>query len=299
MDQVISKALGYIGIIIIAYFLKTKHLIPQTASSIFSALMLNFTLPCAIVMNMNGTSVTLSCLWVIAIGILYNIISLVIGYLSSSQKNQKIMKMINVSGYNIGCFAMPFIGGFLTPEALLVTSMFDIGNSLMCLGFNYGIASALQSSYQHFDFRQLLSKVIHSFPIWTYIIMFILAFLSVPVPNSLLPFFETVGKANPFIAMLVIGFSLQIKFQSDYLKEIYQVVSLRLVISLCLALLTAFLPFTFIVRKTILILCFAPIGAAAIVFTELLNLDSQKAACVNSIYVVVSILAMTLCLMFI
>lgn len=297
MFEILIKAIGYICIIGIAYLLKKKKLVPESSAQVFSSVMLKLTLPCAIIVSMNHQTLELSMLMIIFIGILYNALSLFIGYFSGYKNHQSLMRMINVSGYNIGCFAMPFMNGFFDTTALIVTSLFDIGNSIMCLGFNFGIASALQEQ-QHFHFQSVFHKVIQSVPIWTYVMMLIMSYMSIQVPIFVLPFCETVGNANPFIAMAVIGFSMQITWKKDYLRDVFQVIGVRLMISMFLAIVTYFLPLDYVLKAPLIILCFSPIGAAAVVFTGMLGLDDEKAACINSIYVLISIILMCLCISF-
>lgn len=299
MHAILPKVCGYLGIILVSYVLKRKGIVNQQAYSIFSSLMLKLTLPCAIIMNMNNQHIDFSLLFIILLGLSYNAVSLMIGYWSGKKNQQSLMQMINVSGYNIGCFAMPFVSGFFDTKGFIVTSLFDIGNSIMCLGVNYGIASAIKNKHQHFALQSMFIKVFHSIPVWTYFIMLILSFVSIKLPSFFLPFLETIGNSNPFIAMAVIGFSLQLIFKKEYLVAIFRIVSLRLFISICLAIFTYLLPIDNSLKSPLIILCFSPIGAAAVVFTELLGLDYEKAACINSIYVIISIIMMCLCISFI
>lgn len=298
MIVILSKACGYLGIILMIYIIKRKEIVDQQAYYIFSTIMLNLTLPCAIIINMNNQHIDFSLLFIILLGLSYNAVSLIIGYWSGKKNQQSLMQMINISGYNIGCFAMPFVSGFFDTTGFIVTSLFDIGNSIMCLGVNYGIASAIKDKHQHFDLQSMFIKVLHSIPVWIYFIMLILSFMSIKLPSFFLPFLETIGNANPFIAMSVIGFSLQITLKREYLADIFKIVSLRLFISICLAIFTYLLPIDNSLKSPLIILCFSPIGAAAVVFTELLSLDYEKAACINSIYVIISIIMMCLCIAF-
>lgn len=50
--------------------------------------------------------------------------------------------IINFSGYNIGCFTLPFIQSFIGPAGVVATCLFDAGNSVMCTGATYSIAKA-------------------------------------------------------------------------------------------------------------------------------------------------------------
>lgn len=294
MLTIISKAVCYVVIIIGAYWCKSKNKVPKNSSQIFSMIMLNFTLPCAIIMNFNNQVIPITMLFLIGLGILYNLISLFIGYIIGNMNERNIMTMINVSGYNIGCFAMPFVSGFFTADAVLVTSLFDIGNSIMCLGFNYTIASLIQMKDKQTNVIEIGKRILSSVPIWTYFVMLTMSFLSLKIPDFLLPLFETVGKANSFVAMCVIGLSIHITYKKDYLKHIMQIVSLRFIISVLLAIITYLFVYPIYLRNVIIILCFAPIGAASIIFTNWLGLDSEESACINSFYVIISIVMMSI-----
>lgn len=293
MYGIISKALSYFLIILTGYLLKTKIYIKEDASEVLSFIMLKITLPCSIVANMNGQSIKLTFLYIILLGIMYNVISLFIGYVSALNSESSIITMMNVSGYNIGCFAMPFVSGIFSPTAILATSMFDIGNSIMCLGFNYGIASALNEKKKYISFKNIFSKVIESIPIWTYIVMFVLCLINVKVPNFILPYFEVVGRANAFVAMLVVGVSMEVGFKKEELKIFFSCVSIRLIVSSILALISWSLPFNYEMRRVLIVLCFSPIGAASIVFTGKLGFNKQLAALINSLYIIISIVIMT------
>ena len=100
MHAILAKACGYLGIILVSYAL--KRIVNQQAYSIFSSLMLNLTLPCAIIINMNNQQIAFSLLFIILLGLSYNAVSLMIGYSSGKKNQQSLMQMINVSGYIMG-----------------------------------------------------------------------------------------------------------------------------------------------------------------------------------------------------
>ncbi|MEG0368051.1 MAG: hypothetical protein RR585_14510 [Coprobacillus sp.] len=295
--NVIVKALCYVIIIIVTYLLKKKKIVPLDSSRVFSSIMLTLTLPCAIVVNLNAQIIPIHMLFVIGLGIVYNVISLLIGYFVGERKKNGIMTMINVSGYNIGCFAMPFVSGVFTAQGILITSLFDIGNSLMCLGFNFGIASAIQAKRSRAHIKNVLLKVMQSVPIWTYIIMLLLCLFALQLPACFLPFFEVVGQSNAFIAMAVIGLSINIVYKKEYLLHIISVIVLRIIISILLTIISFCLPIPAVIRNVIIILCFSPIGAASIIFTRQLGLDSEEAASINSLYIIISIVIMSILIM--
>lgn len=93
--------------------------------------------------------------------------------------------MLNASGCNIGNFAMPFAQGFLGPVGVIAVSLFDCGNSMICLGGAYSIASIVKSGDGKFRIKPILNNLVHSIPLMTYIFMTILGLLHLSLPPRL------------------------------------------------------------------------------------------------------------------
>lgn len=49
-------------------------------------------------------------------------------------REQQAFGILNLSGYNIGNFTMPFVQSFLGPIGVITTSVYDVGNAFVCLG---------------------------------------------------------------------------------------------------------------------------------------------------------------------
>ena len=49
--------------------------------------------------------------------------------------------MLNCSGHNVGAYATPIIATIFPPAAVIATSMYDIGNSIMAAGGVYALAA--------------------------------------------------------------------------------------------------------------------------------------------------------------
>ncbi len=50
---------------------------------------------------------------------------------------------MQLSGYNIGTFTLPFVQAFFPASSLLSVIVFDAGNAIMVLGGNYSIATGI------------------------------------------------------------------------------------------------------------------------------------------------------------
>ena len=76
-------------------------------------------------------------------------------------KAQAAFAMLNLPGYNIGTFALPFTQEFLGPVGVLTTSLFDVGNACICLGGSHAMACLVKDG-KGFDLGRLLKALVTS-----------------------------------------------------------------------------------------------------------------------------------------
>ena len=70
---------------------------------------------------------------------------------------------------------MPFIQGFLGPQGVIATCMFDTGNALMTCGGSYALSCALIGSEggEKFTVKDFARKIFCSVPFDTYVVAMI------------------------------------------------------------------------------------------------------------------------------
>lgn len=200
MLDVFIKSLTFVIIICIGFSLKRAKVLKKRDADVLATIVMNVTLPCALLTSANGISVDSTILILLLCGICSNLIMIMIGYLAS-KKEKPIMQgvyMLNCSGYNIGNFALAFIQSFFPGLGVAYLCAFDIGNAFMGLGITYAIADVVASGESHFDFKQLLKKLFSSIPFDVYIIVFILALLKISIPAPILTMASTIGAGNAF-----------------------------------------------------------------------------------------------------
>ena len=54
--------------------------------------------------------------------------------LGGKDRDEKAFHILNMSGYNIGNFTMPFTAGFFGPTGVVITSLFDTGKRVYLSG---------------------------------------------------------------------------------------------------------------------------------------------------------------------
>lgn len=295
MLDILLRACFFVAIIALGFFLKKIGLFKDADFHILANIVLKITLPAAIVVNFANMQIEPAMLTIALLGLGGGLIYIGLAFLINvkSTKEQRAFDVLNLPGYNIGCFALPFIQGFLGPIGVVTTSLFDTGNAFVCLGGAFGVASSVKYG-NGFSFRQLFSALCKSVPFLAYIIMLILCFLQVPIPNQAVSFFQIIANANTFLAMLMIGIGFKLNPSREQLGHITKIVILRYSISAILAVIFYFLlPFDLEVRKALVFLCFSPIGSAVPPFTAQLKSDVGLSSAINSICIICSIVFMT------
>lgn len=294
MIETVMKAAILISFIFCGYVLKQIGLFGRDAFTTISTIVFNITLPAAIIINLNGINFEYNYLFISVLAIAFNLILVGAGYFAGKTKEEKVFYMLNMNGYNIGNFALPFVSYFFDSAAVLIVCIFDAGNSLMCLGGAYGLASCVQGKKGE-NMGKLIGKTIFSsVPVLTYICMITLSLLSIQLPTPMVDWLKIPASANTFLSMLMIGVALGLSMNKKYVHMIYTNIGLRLGISIALVLGIYFiLDYTMAIKKVLMILSFAPIAGMACYYTAKLKGNIEVAACVNSFYILLSVVVMS------
>lgn len=298
MLDVLTRAGCFVAIIFLGYFLKRIGLFKDSDFKVLSNIVLKVTLPAAIVVNFANKDIDFSLLILTALGFLFGTVYVVLGFLLNlrNSKEQRAFEILNLPGYNIGCFAMPFVQSFLGSTGVIATCLFDIGNGFVCLGGSFSIASMVKDGGR-FSFGRIIKTLLKSVPFILYLIMPILCFAHIPIPEAVTTFAGIIANANAFLAMFMIGVGFKLTADKTQIGRILKVVITRYAVATLLALLIYFvLPFTGEIQKALILLVFSPIGAAVPPFTGELKGDIGLSSAINSICIICSIVLMVIML---
>lgn len=296
MIDILIKAFGFVLIIIIGFLLKSKGICKREHGQFLSTIIMNITLPCSLLSSINNLNITSTLLIALVIGFMSNVITNLVGYISSKKESpmNKAITMINMSGYNIGTFTLPFVQCFFPASAVAYICLYDTGNALMCLGGTYTIASMVVSSNEKPTIQSIVRKLFSSIPFCTYITLFFLSLLKISIPEQILSITSIAGNANAFLAMLMIGIMLELKLDLSEIKAIKKILFSRYTIAIISALITYFLlPIDIIAKKMIILGIFAPVSGVAPVFSTKIGSKSPVPAAVNSLSIIISICILT------
>ena len=190
MVEILTHAGCFIGIILLGWALRRVGFFKESDFHVLSKIVIKITLTAAIVTNFSGREMQTSMLLLTLMGFGFGVLMMIVGsvmYLPQGRERQAFA-MLNASGCNIGNFAMPFAQGFLGPVGVIAVSLFDCGNSMICLGGAYSIASIVKSGDGKFRIKPILNNLVHSIPLMTYIFMTILGLLHLSLPAPVVEF---------------------------------------------------------------------------------------------------------------
>lgn len=296
MFDILTRAGCFVAVIALGYLLRLAGFFKKEDFRLLSKIVIKITLTAAIVSNLSGQTIQVSLLLLCAMGLGYDILQMALAALVNARRGRKEMAfaILNSSGCNIGNFALPFVQSFLGPEGVLTVSLFDAGNSFVCLGGAYGVAEMTAQEGGSFSPKSIFKALATSPPFMAYVLMTVLSLLHLTLPAPVVELADLIGGANAFLAMLMIGVGLELHIDKNQLGALARILILRYGLAFVFAALCWFvLPFSLATRQALVVLAFCPIASAAPAFTARMNGDYGLASTVNSLSILISIFLIT------
>ncbi|MGO5050873.1 AEC family transporter [Dysosmobacter sp. Sow4_B12] len=291
METILVKAAGLALMIFAGYGLKRLGVFRTEDAKVISRIVVHLTLPAALITGFRTFHFDASYLALIVIALVSNFALLGVG-LRRTQGGDLATRglyALNVSSYNIGCFVLPFVQSFLPPEALVGVSMFDAGNCPVNSGVAYAIVSA-RSSGQRVRLGFVLDKLVHSVPFMTYLTLMVLSILGITLPEPVYQVASTVGGANTFLAMVMIGMLFEVRVEREDRRLILEILAVRYGCSLAMAALVWVLPLPLLIRQVSVLAMMAPIPSVTMVYCEKCGCKPSLYGVLNSLSIAVSLL---------
>ncbi|MDD5864406.1 MAG: AEC family transporter [Firmicutes bacterium] len=291
MLDILVRAGSFVAVIILGYALKRIGFFQESDFTLLSKITIRITLSAAIVCNFASLEIDVSLLTLALLGLGGGLAYMALGYLTGLKKSReyRAFAVLNLSGYNIGCFTLPFAQSFLGPVGVITCSLFDVGNAVICLGGAFSVASMVKDGGR-FSVKRIVSSLARSVPFVCYLIMVILNLTKIPVPGAVVSCARMIADANAFMAMLMIGVGFKLGGDRSQLGRIVKLLSIRYALAAVLALtFYHLLPFDLAIRQALVILVFSPIGSAVPGFTGEMKGDVGLSSALNSISIVISI----------
>jgi len=295
MVEIVARALSLVAIVGIGFGIKRLGWATTSDFGLFSRLVLTITLPCALFTSFNDYHLEYALLGLTVLAFLLNVAQQVLGYVLNARRGRKAQAfaVLNYGSYNIGAFATPYLGGFMGPHAMIYSTLFDFGTAFSSAGVAYGWGMSLASEPGTHGWRDLVRTLARSPVFVTYLVLLAMRLLNLRLPDPVITFTSTVGAANPFLAMLMIGIGLELRLHREKYVAAARILLARYAFSIVAAVACWYLlPFPLEARLVVVMILFAPIASMMPVFTGRARLDVELSAFLNSVSIVVGIVAM-------
>ena len=199
MNDILYRAAAYLLIIALGVFLKKVGFFHEQDFRTLAKILLNITLPCAIIYSFSKVDFQISLLTVTGLSLFVGILMMFIAFFTSRMTGKKEnipFDILNLSGYNIGNFCLPFVQSFLEPLSLLGITLFDMGNAFYCNGGAKAVAEVFKNSIHRVpgtetdtkmqlkDSLKTMGRALsRSTPFLAYFGMLIVLILGIPIPR--------------------------------------------------------------------------------------------------------------------
>ena len=295
MVAILIKALSLVLIVAIGYGIKQLGWVKASDFGIFSKIVLRVTLPCALATSFNNYDIVTTLLSLVVIGFVVNVGQQVTGYWLNRRNGPKAKAfgVFHSGTYNIGAFSTPYLAGIIGPHAMIFSTMFDIGGAFSTAGSGYAGATALVEPRRRGRMRRVVQAVFRSPVFLTYLLLVALMIGRVRLPDPVLTLTSTVGAANPYLAMTMIGVGLELRLPASAIRRAARMLAVRYAIALlATGAVWLWLPMAAEIRTIVCMLMFAPMASMLTALTGRLGMDVELSAFMTSVTIVIGIIAM-------
>lgn len=298
MTSILYKILAMLIPVGLGYWLKKIRFFGPKDYQILSKIAVNITLPAAVISSFSSFTMDKSLLAVPLLSFLANWLVVLLLYATSLRQKEKpkkrALQMLCGSGYNMGNFLVPFVQQFLGADGVATASLFDSGNSLMCVGGTYVFtAGILRTEGERLTAKDVAKNLLRPVLI-VYFVMIVMAVAGIPVPAPVATIVQPTGNANGLVSMFMIGLMFEIHFSREYFGEALVILAKKYLCGAVLALVIYYLtPFALLTRQVMTLAVFAPIPSLAAIFTEQFDGDVELASFTTSCSFIISCVILT------
>lgn len=293
--EILVRALAMVAIIALAVGLKKVGLLHVTDFRVLSTLVLWVTLPAALLTAFNGFALDPTLLVLTGLAVVFNTLQQGIGFLLARRQGRpaQAFAVLNSGSYNIGAFSTPYLAGIIGPHAMIFSTMFDIGGAFSTAGSGYAWGTALVEPPRRGRMRRVVQAVFRSPVFLTYLLLVAMMVGQVRLPDPVFTLTSTVGAANPYLAMTMIGVGLELRLPASAVRRAVRLLAVRYAFALLATVAVwLWLPMAAEIRTIVCMLMFAPMASMLTALTGRLGLDVELSAFMTSVTIVIGIVAM-------
>lgn len=300
MQAVLTKSMTFLLIVLLGYILRVKGFFKAEDSKVISKIVSRITLPCAILAGATQLTFSSVTLVIMFFAFFANLILVMTAKLVFRKNTplERGVAMINTPGYNVGNVTIPFAQSFYPGLGMAYVCMFDVGNSFGWLGLSVALGKSEADANNKFSAKRLMKTLLTSIPFLTYLLVIVLGIFKLTLPAPIHAFISTIGSANSFLVMLMIGMMLNLNMSKNERSSVFKIVGMRMIGFIVYSCIVLVLPLPEL-AKVIILLCIVPSAPSlCIVFSQEIGDESAVPAVVNSICLILGIVCSTIILLF-
>ena len=296
MSDILVRSVGCMVLIGWGYGLKRIGILKKEYKEVLGKLLMYIILPAAFISNFSNFQKDQYLFIYFILGLGSNLIMVGISYLMAHNRppEDKALYILEGSGFNIGAFTIPFISAFFAPAAVVITSLFDIGNSIMCTGGTFSLAKGFMSrdASGKGRIKEFSKNLISSIPFDTYIIMLVLSLAGVSLPYGVNRVCSMIGAPAIVVTRIMIGVTFEVELSLSEVGEILKVIVMRYGIGSIFGLMIWYgLPIPILAKQALVICVLAPSTSTAPTFCHLCGCRPSIYGAVSSLTVPLSLIA--------
>lgn len=297
MGQIILNVVGLFSMILLGFAMKRIGILSKADGSILSKIILNVTLPAAIILNLAQMEVQISALSLIVIAVAITIGQIGIAFMMTRKDSNALQRfaMYCGSGFNIGNFAIPFAQSFY-PLGIPLISLFDMGNSIMLAGGTTVLIEYLLKKRTTFEPGKIILNLLRSPTFTVYLVMLVIRSVRWQLPSAFISIVQPIGLANTFLSMFMIGLFLDFRLPKHTTKTVVNILALRYGSAFVLFGLFYLLPLPTLLKPVLCLLVFAPIPLFGVINSVLAGMEEEAVGFVSSASFLISMPLMTMVL---
>jgi len=283
MGQIILNVVGLFSMILLGFAMKRIGILSKADGSILSKIILNVTLPAAIILNLAQMEVQISALSLIVIAVAITIGQIGIAFMMTRKDSNALQQfaMYCGSGFNIGNFAIPFAQSFY-PLGIPLISLFDMGNSIMLAGGTTVLIEYLLKKRTTFEPGKIILNLLRSPTFTVYLVMLVIRSVRWQLPSAFISIVQPIGLANTFLSMFMIGLFLDFRLPKHTTKTVVNILALRYGSAFVLFGLFYLLPLPTLLKPVLCLLVFAPIPLFGVINSVLAGMEEEAVGFVSS-----------------
>lgn len=298
MGNVYYQTLILVLTICLGQFLHRIGIFSREDARTISKIMMNVTLPCVVIKNLNGVSLNMDILAAALIGVAVNFLFFIQSLIFSkaSDPEDRVVKIFSFSSFNIGSYAVPVLSAFISAQAMAGVLAFNYpGTALFTYGVAPTAAGMVYGSGEKHGLRMLRENLLHNVPTVTCMVMLLLAIFHIALPPSLAGIFSSISAANSTLAMLSIGILLDLKLPRKEALQCAGIIGIRLTAAaFCAAILYFLVPVSDELKRALMLVVFAPIASCNPVLALHCGYQGSRVAVINSLFLLTSIFCMSI-----